>query len=138
MTTNEITDIQITCAPRFDAYKYERVVDLCDPGISEGGFARHMENFEDSLFLSDDLNMNFTMFFAFQRYLFKWGGESLPKDSKEHIAFDFLFLQLYDKEVPFEFAYEEYNIRWCRELKARSELAAAHVRKSFTRRAAEK
>jgi hypothetical protein len=86
-----------------------------------------------SLTLYEDELKNFTVFFALQRYLFKWGGERLTKYSAEHLAFDFLFLHLYRREVPQEFAHEDYVVRWRQMEYGQIESAAAFVRRSLTR-----
>jgi len=87
----------------------------------------------DSLVLHKDENANFAAFFALQRGLHKWGGEYLTKYSKEHIAYDFLFLHLYRLTPPLEFTDSRHSLEWEQRFADQSETIAAFVRNSFRR-----
>jgi len=130
----EVSEVQCICALRFAGYEYE---ELILSKISDGS-ANNMPALNrpviDSLTLYDDNLKNFTVFFALQRFLFKWGGERLTKYSQEHIAFDFLFLHLYKQAIPQTFVHQGYADQWQEFSPERIEAAAAFVRKSFVRR----
>ena len=130
---DEIEEAQIICALRFDGYKYEDTL-VCDandkPVISLPQLAKPLVK---TLSLHESDNDNFAAFFALQRFLFKWGGEYLTKYSDEHIAFDFLFLNLYRLDVPEQFAHKEYVSKWNRDFKPAAEKTAAYIRNSFRR-----
>lgn len=86
-----------------------------------------------TLTLYEDENDDHAAFFSLQRYLHKWGGEYLTKSSKEHIAYDFLFLHLYRKEVKGKYLDENFMKNWHRISKKEIESIAAYVRRSFYR-----
>lgn len=129
----EISEVQFICALRFAGYEYEERV-LSKIG---DGSANNMPDLNrpviDSLALYGDNLKNFTVFFALQRFLFKWGGERLTKYSPERIAFDFLFLHLYQQAIPQTFIHQGYADQWHAFTPERIESAAAFVRKSFVR-----
>lgn len=128
---SEVTEIQMTCALRFAGYEYEaQVRQGADDRFILAECSCHVVK---TLTLFDDPLKAFAAFFALQRFLFKWGGERLTKYSPEHVAFDFLFLHLYMREVTEEFSDERYMTEWRRFAPERIELAAAHVRQSFVR-----
>ena len=129
----EIEETMITCALRFDGYRYIEIQEG-QPGGDGWDFTQLVRPIVEQLVLSADEAQNFAAFFALQRYLFKWGGEGLTKFSAEHLAFDFLFLHLYTKPVPREFQDEQYCLQWDRGFAAQSEAAAAFVRNSLRRK----
>lgn len=128
-----VTSCQITCALRFDGYRY---LDSWNEGAPQESRIEFMDltvPVVERLELYENRNHNFAAFFALQRYLFKWGGERLTKYADEHVAFDFLFLELYRHDPPEEFLLPSYAENW-RELPAADiEKHAAFVRKSFAR-----
>jgi len=73
-------------------------------------------------------------FFGLQSFLHKWGGEFHTKYADEQIAYDFLFLHLYQRDAAEEFRQPDYYARWEREFKGRQEEIASYVRNSFCRR----
>jgi hypothetical protein len=124
---DDITEAMLLCALRFDGYSYLEVV---HPKLSkETNFSPLVE----TLSLHSDLNDNFAAFFALQRYLHKWGGARLTKYSREHVAYDHLFLMLYRQPVFKDFVNRDYDVRWEREFASRAEEIAAYVRNSFRR-----
>ncbi len=123
---DDITEAQITCALRFDGYKYAE-----SKGKELAQFSRSVVKTLNFYNVQED---NFTAFFALQRFLFKWGGERNTKYSEEHIAFDLLFLHLYKLEVPSCFANQGYVSRWNRDFKDSAETTAAFVRNTFRRK----
>lgn len=127
---DEVTEVQCICALRFAGYEYESQRQREVPG----GFALAdvSNRVTKTLTFDDDLHA-FAVFFALQRYLFKWGGERLTKYSPEHIAFDFLFLHLYRQAVPQAFVHQGYAAQWQEFTTERIESAAAFARKSFVR-----
>jgi hypothetical protein len=78
----------------------------------EGSFSALVEPLVETLSFHTDLNDNLAVFFALQRFLHKWGGEHLTKYSREHVAYDHLFLMLYRQPVPNDFVDREYVLRW--------------------------
>jgi len=133
----DITDAMSTCALRFDGYKYEEFSGLSEPNVILLGLSRLFEPIVKTLMLYADDNMNFAAFFGLQRYLHKWGGEYCTKYDDEHIAYDFLFLHLYNRDVPNGFRHAEYCVRWQCEFKERKEEIACFVRNSFRRKGQE-
>lgn len=133
-TPDNISEVQTVCALRFQGYEYEETAGMAVEGVTGGGLERLIEPLVETLNLHSAQDDNFAAFFGLQRYLFKWGGERLPRESKEHIAFDFLFLHLYRLEPPARFSNEEYVSRWNREFIQSAEATAAHIRNSFRRR----
>jgi len=123
--------LQIICALRFTGYEYEeQKLAVEKPSLMMVDCVREVVR---SLTLFDDPLKSFAAFFALQRFLFKWGGERLTKYSREHMAFDFLFLHLYRVPVPDEFANRHYLAEWGKFPTEQIESAAAHVRRSFVR-----
>jgi hypothetical protein len=105
------TDIELAidyCALRMDGYRYmERVhPELCRE--SSHDFAPLVGPVVETLPLHPDLNDNFAVFFWLQR-CFRWSREHLTKYCRDHIAYDHLFLALYQHEVPEEFANMQYS-----------------------------
>ncbi|MBF2073005.1 MAG: hypothetical protein IGS50_04475 [Synechococcales cyanobacterium C42_A2020_086] len=97
-------------------------------------FLRQSEHpWRDVRTLHSSNNDNFAALFGLQRFLHKWGGEYLTKYSKEHIAYDFLFLHLYSCEPPEPFRHNEYCLQWQENFLPKVENIAATVRKSFRR-----
>ena len=126
-----VTEIETFCALRFDGYKYEQVTGLDD---AEGGLSSLVEPIVETRTLHQDPLKNFAAFFALQRFLHKWGGEHWTKYSKHHIAYDFLFLECYRREIPAEFIRDDCEKKWqCFSINAIEE-AAAFVRDSFRRK----
>jgi len=131
---DDIIDAMNTCALRFDGYKYEQVSGLSEPGSTGAGLSRLIEPIVKTLMLHADDNMNFAAFFRLQRLLYHWGDGEPAVYSDEHIAYDFLFLHLYHREVPDRFGHEDYCVRWRREFEGRKEEIARFVRTSFRRK----
>jgi hypothetical protein len=127
-------DILITCALRFDGYKYK---DATGIGSSDGFLSGLMELSEpvvERLELHSDPDRNHAAFFALQRFLYKWGGDYLSISSREHLAFRFLFLDLYKRDVPAEFRHQEYWERWQKRYEPRKEHYAGIIRNTFCRK----
>lgn len=57
---------------------------------------------------------SFCCFFLLQRHLFKWGGESLPGDSREWRALRSLFLTVAGWPVPVRWRSAEHHRAWAR------------------------
>ena len=81
-------------------------------------FAPLVDPVVETLTLHENLNDNFAAFFFLNRS-FHWGGEHLTKYSRDHIAYDHLFLALYRLEVADEFACIEWNRQWQQEYRPR-------------------
>jgi hypothetical protein len=105
--------------------------ELC--GESMPHFAPLVDPVVETLTLHENLNDNFAAFFFLNRS-FHWGGEHLTKYSRDHIAYDHLFLALYRLEVADEFACIEWNRQWQQEYRPRAEILASYVRNSFRRK----
>jgi hypothetical protein len=129
----DVSDAQTICALRFAGYEYEKARGLEKPGSFGAGSHALAQPIIETLTLHTDQNENFLAFFGLQRFLFKWGGERLTKYSREHIAFDFLFLHLYRLDPHAEFQSEEHMLQWHRQYSPRAEAIAAVVRNSFRR-----
>jgi len=123
-----------TCALRFDGYKYEDVAGIAEPGITGASLRRLIDPIVQTRILHADDDMNFAAFFGLQRYLHKWGGEYLTKYADEHIAYDFLFLHLYARDVPETFRFADYCDAWQRDFAWRKEEIAGFVRNSLRRK----
>ena len=132
--SEEITKAQTVCALRFQGYEYEEAAGIAVAGVTGGGLSVLIEPVVETLNLHTAQEDNFAAFFGLQRYLFKWGGEYLPEDSKEHIAFDFLFLHLYRLSVPVRFSNEEYVSQWNREFMSSAEALAGELRGFYRRK----
>jgi len=123
---SEIEDVQTACALRFDGYLYQEKTGIEFPDLNKPIKAtRRM--YKDPL-------KNFAVFFALQRFLCKWGGEQLTKQSPEHMAYDFLYLQLYQIETPVEYAYAEFAERWKLIADDQREDTAQFIRNSLSRK----
>ena len=85
-------EILMTCALRFDGYKYKQLTDFDQKGALEDFFATG----EWTISPLEQL----ATFFLLQRGLFKWGLEWEPKDGKYWRAFRSLFLLVHHYEVP--------------------------------------
>lgn len=129
-----IADAMSTCALRFDGYKLEDDLSLGEEDSTGAGLSKLIEPIVRTLSLHADDNLNFAAFFGLQRYLHKWGGEYCTKYSDEHIAYDFLFLHLYGREVPQHYRVAEYCDKWQREFADCKEEIAGFVRNSFRRK----
>jgi hypothetical protein len=132
MFRGDIDQAIATCALRMDGYRYMETVypELCLGGFPS--FHSLATPLVETLTLHPDLNDNFAIFFWLNRS-FHFGGEHLTKYSRDHIAYDHLFLALYRYEVPEEFACAEWNVQWQREFLPCAEMVAAYVRNSFRR-----
>ncbi len=130
---HDITKAQTICALRFQGYEYKKSRGVSSGGEPVKGFAELIAPVVNELTLHSSRNDNFAVFFGLQRYLHKWGGESLTKYSEEHIAYDFLFLHLYSHEPSEPFRNDEYCRQWQDDFLPEVESIAALVRKSFRR-----
>jgi len=131
---DDISDAMSICALRFEGYKYEEFAGISELDVTGAGLRQLIEPIVRTLMLHADDNLNFAAFFGLQRYLHKWGGEYCTKYSDEHIVYDFLFLHLYNRDVPDDFGNAEYCARWQREFEERKEEIASFVRNSFRRK----
>ena len=121
------------CALRMDGYRYMESLHPEFCGESMPHFAPLVDPVVETLTLHENLNDNFAAFFFLNRS-FHWGGEHLTKYSRDHIAYDHLFLALYRLEVADEFACIEWNRQWQQEYRPRAEILASYVRNSFRRK----
>ncbi len=118
-----ISEIQNTCALRFDGYGYVEATQQEFPELNK--------QIKEALRMYEDPLKNFAVFFALQRFLCKWGGEQLTKQSSEHVAFDMLYLHLYQLETPQEYVHPGYEKEWCNISAKDREDAAEYIRKRF-------
>lgn len=130
---SEVTEAQSICALRFQGYEYECSINTAASEATGGYLAELIKPVVEELTLHNSNNDNFAALFGLQRFLHKWGGEYLTKYSKEHIAYDFLFLHLYSCEPPELFRHNEYCLQWQEDFLPKVENIAATVRKSFRR-----
>lgn len=122
----DIVETELICALRFDGYAYEET-----SGLNIGNLPAPMV--ETGQFYEDSLK-NFATFFILQRYLHKWGGDSLTKYTAEHIAYDLLYLHLYQLEAPADYAHKTYSEKWEAIEQEKKEAVAAHIRHSLCRK----
>jgi hypothetical protein len=119
------------CALRFDGYAYIKARE------QELGLVMDISSFSQKMLESRQFQEhqpdNFAAFFLLQRFLGKWGGESLPVTSNEHVLFRLLFLHLYREEVPEEFRIESYYEEWERDFAPIREELAAKIRRTLQR-----
>lgn len=110
------------CALRFRGYDFDnntgRQTDLDAVTESE----------ELALTLSADDAQNFAMYFQAQRALCKCGDGFCAGREPLSLAGAFLFLHLYRKSPPPEFAEPDYVRKWETECSSRAELVASWVR----------
>lgn len=112
-------DILIAWALRFDGYKYlnERNFD------HQAAVSHYLQTGDWNISLLEQL----TVFFLLQRFLYKWGGETLPKDSQHWRAFRSLFLLTYAAEAPIEYRHDEYYDKWEWEYQPYQAMYAAQI-----------
>ncbi len=125
----EIRSATFICALRFDGYKFEADLRKKNPEVD--GLYRLVDPVIESLQFHADENMNLAAFFGLQRYLGKWGGETLKEGSKEYIVFDFLFLHLYALEIPKRYQFKGYCSQWQEQYFDQREEIAEQVRKQL-------
>lgn len=99
-------DVLIVCALRFAGYAY----------IEDAHFdhQRALEAFWRTGRWPELLEEQMTVFFALQRFLFKWGGEYEPRNGKCWRAFRSLFLQVSECKVPERYQHPGYTAEWKR------------------------
>lgn len=90
--TLEEDDILITCALRFDGYKYREMASFDE----EGPLQRFFETGRWHLSPLEQM----TTFFILQRGIYKWGLEYEPRDGQYWKAFRSLFLLSYGHRIP--------------------------------------
>jgi len=97
-------DILIACALRFDGYRY-----LQDhPFDHERALADYRKTGEWHIAPLEQL----TVFHLLQRFLYKWGGETLLRTSAMWKAFRSLFLLVCEYEIPEQYRNREYYDQW--------------------------
>lgn len=131
---DDIVNAIMTCALRFDGYGYASRFPYNRTSDGSVDVCAFYEPIVKTLTLFPDDLMNFTAFFGLQRCLYKFGGESLTNYSDEHIVYNFLFLHLYQREVPEEYRVEGYCLEWRRQYQYRAEEIAGVIRSSFRRK----
>lgn len=132
---SRVINAQLTCALRFRGYDYEKSIsDSHEQETTGHKLSKLIRPIVESLVLNLSISDNFAAYFGLQRFLHKWGGEYLTKESKEHIAYDFLFLHLYSVEPPEEFCDAKYCSQWIDEFQGDIEYIAANVRQAYHRR----
>jgi hypothetical protein len=105
MMTEEPDEDQIltVCALRFDGWAYADQTGLSFPEatrrIEDGQWPESREE-------------RLAIFFAYQRFLSKWGGEQLAKNGKIWRIFRTLFLDLHDAEIPEPFRSSDFLEQW--------------------------
>jgi hypothetical protein len=126
-----------TCALRFDGYLYQQ---NCGSrmGPDKVDFPELVDRVEKTLELYEDQLDNFAVFFALQRWLGKWGGETSSNDDPARVAYRFLFLHLYREEIPERFQWREqtWYTEWERQYKPYQEELAGWVRRNAILKAA--
>lgn len=100
--------VATTCALRFDGWRW-----LAEHWPNaDGSFSELTGPIVATLaFPSDDAGCQ-AAFFALQRWLFKWGGETLPDDAPVWIAFWHLYLRVYRVEVGETYVARQHVNAW--------------------------
>lgn len=113
-TTHETDedDILIYSALRMDGYRYRDEIEFDPEPIVEA--YKRGERYPNTT----ELDLLAT-FFLLQRFLYKWGGDSLPKTSLEWKAFRQLFLDTCDVGVPERYRSEEWESKWLYQIRPR-------------------
>ena len=97
-------EILTACALRFDGYAYVEAT-----GFRHQAAIRRMIEIR-TCWRSTERMM--CMFFMLQRYLCKWGGETLPETSPEWWAYRELFLKVAHESVPATYRHEPFATEW--------------------------
>ena len=105
---SRVQNTMITCALRFDGYRWLEATKGHDPH----DFRPWTVPLVQSLRLHPTDAENFATYFALQRWLFKWGGEMQAESAAGHTAFRFLFLHLHHLPTPTVFVHPEYERQW--------------------------
>lgn len=115
-------EILITCALRFDGWKYKELTDFDQVKALDDFFATGEWNISPLEHL--------TTFFLLQRGLFKWDLEYEPRNGKFWRAFRSLFFLVYDYEVPeaFKFTGTDSYDRWEYKYKPRLQQCVDFIR----------
>jgi hypothetical protein len=99
-----------TCALRFDGWDYlESLNQYAEVKIEFPALTKPLIGTD---YLWDDPRKNFAAFFALQRWLCKWGGESLPEIDPDWQTYRRLFLHLCEEPHDPVFNQPEYLVRW--------------------------
>lgn len=122
----EIEETMLNCALRFDGYAW---LDAAKPQRELEMLAPANEKLLRDLTLDPDPDVNFAAFFFLQRFLGKWGGETLPPSDRHHTAYRFLFLHLHTTPTPARWMHEEYEAKWNNTPGERIVIHAAAVRR---------
>jgi hypothetical protein len=119
-------EVLVTCALRFDGYAY----------ISRARFDHQdaLEQFFQQGVWPANQFQRMALFFFLQRFLYKWGGEQLPRTSKHWKAFRSLFLLVCRHEVPKEFLCTDVDAysKWERVFKPRLEAVSQFIKQLHT------
>lgn len=105
---DEIVRTMITCALRFGGYRWLEATQ----GRGANAFSPWTVPVTQRLRLHLTGEENLAAFFALQRWLFKWGGETQSQSAADHTAFRFLFLHLHHLPTPPDFVNPEYERQW--------------------------
>ena len=117
----DVCETLCVCSLRFDGLRW---LEARHPDRDATDFRFYVEPTVETLRLHADEEENFAACFALQRFLCKWGGGMLSPESREHVAWRYLFLHLHTREVPARFRHPEYADRWERD---HARLAGAHA-----------
>ncbi len=98
LTESDVNEVLVALALRFDGYKY------VETRGGDKSLSCWSEQYVRTLKMSSHPNKNHAIFFILQRFLYKWGGETLSNESRHQLAFRLLFLHLYRDPVPPKYA----------------------------------
>lgn len=113
-------DILIACALRFHGYNYQDT----HPFDHQRALDHFITDNEWDISQTEQL----AVFFLLQRFLYKWGGEQLPKNSREWKAFRSLFLITHAYDIPAEYRHQDYYTSWERDYQPYQNAYVARVR----------
>jgi hypothetical protein len=113
-------DILITCALRFHGYAY-----LDDHPFDH---QRALQQYIEDGILPAAIEQQMAMFFLLQRFLYKWGGEMLPRTDLYWERFRALFDLVSQHDVPERYRESHHAETWSQEYAPRLEECRAVVR----------
>lgn len=105
---DEVSQTLLLCALRFDGYRWLEA----QSEFSKEKVAEHLSDPIRTQVFYEDEAKNFAACFFLQRFLGKWGGETLPESDVHHTAYRLLFLHLYARPRSKAWVKIDFERRW--------------------------